>query len=182
MNSRIILLITPCLLNPAIGRGGSINGMGLDASTRTNCDIRPGLEGQGRFIYPVPFKCNLAVKDQILDQCYVVVHSSVQPTCGWQTCGSLSVVGEKPKYLNSSIYEYGIPTPAVPLASWGQCDSMGCLPKSPFPRQYLTVRQALERRKLGLKGDGLDVIASVPLSVLKSNSYLSCVYALEPFM
>lgn len=169
------------LLSPSLALAGAVSGLSSDSKARVNCDIRPGLEGDGRIVYPVPFKCDNTVKNQILDKCYIVVHSTVQQTCGWQTCGSVSIVGEKPKYIDKKIVEYGVATPATPAASWGKCDAAGCMPKSPFPRQYLTVRDALARRKLGFKGDGLDVLASVPLSVLKANHYLSCVHTLEPF-
>jgi len=72
------------------------------------------------------------------------------------------------------LIEYGIPFPAVKSDSWECGADNSCLPKAPYPRHYLTLKQALDLRNAPDGTDQAKVLTLVPDSVLQANPYVSC--------
>ncbi|NBX16790.1 MAG: hypothetical protein EBR09_05435 [Proteobacteria bacterium] len=170
-----IFLIFSAVLTVPSALAGSVSGSSSATGSsgkkpETNCDNRQ------RFI-----DCNLNVKNHILDKCFVVIHNFPQMDCTWQSCGYLSVIGEKPTFTPKTkgsetgvLTEYGLDTPVTLGKGWDVDSSGKVLPKRPFARHYMTVREAL---KLRSSPDGTEVaerLAKVKDSVLNANPYLSC--------
>lgn len=150
---------------------GAVNGKAVgENSGLSGCDIRS-----------TTIRCTPDERTRILDQCFVVVHKEKLGACTWQSCDYTSVVGQRPVFRSSApssnegvLKEYGLDSVASKTSEW-ECDRAGgCLPKFPFARHYLTVRQAIEIRKgsdtseVGLK------LKAVPLEVMNTNPYIRC--------
>ena len=155
---------------------GSNNGS-IAPSSGFSCDNRVDLR--------VGFQtwCTPANAALIRNQCFAVVHSSAAvQRCGWQGCGSLSLVGQKPKLVGNNVVEYGISTPhgfkSIPQ-SW-QMSGDSVLPQYPFPRTYLTIDQFLKvREQCGLPSsshhpDVVNLICSASKEQLEMSPYYVC--------
>ncbi|NBX17577.1 MAG: hypothetical protein EBR09_09450 [Proteobacteria bacterium] len=176
MDSRIIQTLLLVLVWPLSATAGSVGGARAGGSSLgLDCDKRE------RFI-----NCTELEKNHVLDKCYVVVHEQKRSDCTWQSCGFVSVVQKRPKVSGSELDEYGIKTNIsqyqsaggeVP-AGWNRNGSGFApgevTPKSPFPRHYLTVKEALALRKVPDGSAVSDKIKSIPQEVLDSNPYLEC--------
>lgn len=176
MDSRIMPALLLVLVSPLSAMAGSVGGARAGGSSLgLDCDKRE------RFI-----NCTELEKNHVLDKCYVVVHEQKRNDCTWQSCGFVSVVQKRPKVSGSELDEYGIKTNIsqyqsaggeVP-AGWNRNGSGFApgevTPKTPFPRHYLTVREALALRKVPDGTVVSDKIKGVPQEVLDSNPYLEC--------
>lgn len=170
MRGSLLFLFTSASLVSLSAHAGSVGDSRVSGgSLGMDCDQRQ------RFI-----NCTELMRSHILDRCYVVIHQTKRSDCTWQSCGHVSVVQKRPRMKGTKIEEYGIQTDvsSYSKSNW-ECNSSGfapgeCLPKFPFPRNYLSVRKALELRA---KPDGSEVsnkIAEVPQDVVDSNPYLEC--------
>jgi hypothetical protein len=168
---KILIVAVSAIWMPAFA--GSVGGSAAapQASGSTDCDRRT------RFI-----NCTETAKNHILDKCHVVIHRDKRTDCTWQSCGYMSVVQKSPSAVGRNLLEYGMTTSIdafvggsqnPPPASWG-CASGSCKPKSPYPRHYYTVREALALRSKSDGSEDATKIAEIPEQVLKSNPYLEC--------
>lgn len=168
-----VSIILIALMHPIAAHAGSVAGSESRSQTDgdTDCDIRRG-----------SFSCTSATKNWILDKCYVVVHKDKLEHCTWQSCEYLSIVGKNPSYEPSGgggagrMTEYGIShnVDTESQSAWECNTSNGCLPKSPFPRHYMTVKQALEIRNSSDSSEVAQKIKAVPAEVLSANRYVNC--------
>jgi hypothetical protein len=144
----LIKVFLACIpLSSNLAWGGSIAGEDITglSTAFSGCDVRRVLVESANVSF-----CTKAVQASIRDQCYVVVHAGVgerrkASECSWQGCESISFVGA-PAQLSSnqlSFIEYGIETPRndAPFARIGTTNNV--LPKSPYPRHYMTAGDAL---------------------------------------
>jgi len=159
------------LFKSGLAFAGSVNGKAVDGSAGlSGCDVRS-----------TTIKCTPEERTRILDQCYVVIHKEKLGACTWQSCDFTSVVGQKPIFRSSApssnegiLKEYGVESVASKTSEW-ECDRAGgCLPKFPFARHYVTVRQAIEIRKGSDTSDVALKLKSVPLEVMNTNPFIRC--------
>ena len=176
MNAFTIPALLVAVIFPSAAFAGSVGGARSgQTSLGIDCDRRE------RFI-----NCTELEKSHVLDKCYVVVHEQRRNDCTWQSCGFVSVVQKRPRLVNNEIDEYGIKTNISQYRSgsgslpddWRRNASgfapNEIVPKSPYPRHYLTVREALELRKTSDGSSAAERIRSVPQDVIDSNPYLEC--------
>lgn len=137
------VLLIPTMLLPGTATAGSNSGTSAAPLTGSSCDNRKTIDAN------FASWCTTPTAQIIKDKCVVVIHSSQIPNCGWQGCGFMSFVNERPTISGGMVNEYGISTPAgftgtVP-PSWEPAGS-SVMPKAPYPRHYLTVTQFLSER------------------------------------
>lgn len=170
-------------LYPPTALGGSNNGLSA-APVGFSCDSRQ------TFAKSFGSWCTNVNAQIIKNKCVVAVHVNAPiQNCGWQGCGFISFVNERPILTDAGIVlEYGIPTPSgvtqIPPA-W-EFQNGTVMPKAPFPRHYLTVDQfKAERAKCALmsvadrdaeiaKGSVLGKICGVSESTMSLNPYYLC--------
>ncbi|MEN9809756.1 MAG: hypothetical protein RLZZ488_1323 [Pseudomonadota bacterium] len=177
----LVLSLAP--LFPNIAEGGSNSGSSASSMTGMSCDNRKTIDSS------FASWCTTPTAEIIKNKCVVVIHAQQIQNCGWQGCGFVSFVNERPRLAGGSVNEYGIATPAgftgAPPASW-EANAALVMPKSPFPRHYLTVSQFIaERAKCAAltpqarsseiaSGTILGKICSVSPDTLNFNPYYYC--------
>lgn len=162
------LFCLSALLISAEGYGGSVGNSSSAVATSGsgyNCDERK------RFV-----ECTQELQNHILDKCFVVIHQEKRLDCTWQSCGVMSVIQKRPVLIGNEIEEYGIKTDVSTFDKTKlNCDSNNeCLPKSPFKRHYLSVREAFELRGGSDSSEIATKIKGVNQLVIDSNPYLQC--------
>lgn len=187
MNSirkRTTLLLSAGLVsiisNPA--SGGSNNGS-LQEAIGFSCDIRTTIAKS------FDAWCTNVNANLIKNKCVVAVHVSAPiENCGWQGCGHVSFVNDRPLLQNNNVIEYGISTPSGLTSVPPEWDFQNgtVMPKSPFPRHYLTVDQFVaEKEKCSklsrsaldaevAKGSALGKICSISDATMSLNPYYFC--------
>jgi hypothetical protein len=123
----------------------------------------------------------------------VIVRSPSDPvstSCDWQSCGPIAIVGGRPRINAGKVIEYGIgtqhPLAKNPPASWKLNPSTGeVLPKFPFPRNYLTLREFVSLRDNCIDGkastdDIQKTICPIDKQLFESNSYVACLKQKRP--
>jgi len=166
-------------LSASYAEAGSVGGKAASNQSTLDCDNRKN------FIL-----CSGSMPSHVLDKCYVVIHSTKREDCSWQSCGFVSVVGKSPEVNvgKRSVVEYGNSTKleekylesGLLPSSWtyekwdGGVKNSATLPKFPFPRHYMSVRQALELRNAPDGTDASSRLQQVPQEVIDSNPYLEC--------
>lgn len=149
-----------------------------------SCDNRKAIADKSFSSWCTSVNANI-----IKSKCVVVIHlNSPVENCGWQSCGHLSFVNERPKLLQNNVVEYGISTPSgvqTPPFTW-ELSNGTVMPKAPFPRHYLSVEQFVgERSKCATltpaiiaadakTGGVLAKICNVSKDVLDLNPYYFC--------
>ncbi len=180
--SGLLLMAGAYIFYGNIAKAGSNSGSSL-SSVGFSCDNRKSVASNFA-AWCTPVNANL-----IKNKCVVVVHvNSPIQNCGWQGCGYMSFVNERPLLQNNNVVEYGIASPSgvsnLP-AAW-EFSSGSVMPKAPFPRHYLTVDQfVMEREKCKTKsqavinneiaaGTVLGRICGVTPEVMSLNPYYFC--------
>ncbi|MEN9528508.1 MAG: hypothetical protein RI932_381 [Pseudomonadota bacterium] len=162
---------------------GAISGSNSQAAN-FNCDSRKAIVDKGFSSW-----CTSVNAKIIKNKCVVVIHlNSPVENCGWQGCGHLSFVNERPKLIQNNVVEYGISTPSgvtAPPFTW-EPNNGTVMPKAPFPRHYLSVDQFVgERSKCATltpailaadakSGGVLAKLCNVSKDVLDLNPYYFC--------
>lgn len=169
-----VLLLAPLFVYTS-AEAGSFNGS-LEQSSTVSCDFRHNLQTDFHSW------CSYSNAKLIKSSCYAVIHSDPIQRCGWQGCGFISFVGQKPTVSGSNVREYGISTPhgltSVP-ESW-QPAGGAVLPKAPFPRVYLTVEEFVTVKENCSKDHSFidptsaDRICSAEEKTLELNPYYFC--------
>ncbi|MEY3901401.1 MAG: hypothetical protein RL189_707 [Pseudomonadota bacterium] len=146
INSRMLRLALVLPLAPLVpnsAEAGSNSGTGTTSIGGMSCDNRKTIDSS------LASWCTTPTAEIIKNKCVVVIHASQIQNCGWQGCGFISFINERPTLASGSVNEYGISTPAgftgAPPASW-EANGALVMPKSPFPRHYLTVSQFISER------------------------------------
>jgi hypothetical protein len=180
--SGLLLMAGASLLYGNAAKAGSNSGSAL-STVGFSCDNRTSVAGN------FAGWCTTVNANLIKNKCVVVVHvNSPIQNCGWQGCGYMSFVNERPLLQNNNVVEYGIATPSgvsnLP-AAW-EFNSGSVMPKAPFPRHYLTVDQfVMEREKCKKQpqtvinneiaaGTVLGRICGVTPEVMSLNPYYFC--------
>ena len=178
MNAKIerIILMSSAFCMAALSlpvRAGSVS----DASaghTAAFCDRRISLAEA-----LAPAFCTKDNKEKILDQCFVVIHSAALKgrECSWQGCDMVSVVGEPAKLNGSNFVEYGV-SAKHNNAPYVRVDG-GVLPKFPFERHYMTLREALDVRKKQCRDTNLpagieEELCKPKNDLIKLNPFIGC--------
>ncbi len=181
--ARFALALCLPMLCSTSAEAGSNSGSSASTVIGMSCDNRRAIDGSfGAW-------CTTPTANIIRDKCVVVIHSNQIPNCGWQGCGFVSFVNERPSLVGNSVNEYGISTPSglisTPPISWEPANGK-VMPKSPFPRNYLTVSQFIqERSKCAAlspqarateiaSGSTLGKICGSSLEVMSLNPYYYC--------
>jgi hypothetical protein len=144
MLKKSFLLFPFVILVPSLqAYAGSVSGLQAQLQTGSSSSINCDQRVQA-------INCTDAEREFILDKCYVVLHKNKIPSPTWNSLDFISIVGSRPSYdpVTSSISEFGISAPIdknVHLNCTSD-DPKSCLPKHPFDRHYLTVREAFKIR------------------------------------
>jgi len=141
--SGLILMFGAFILCERTAKAGSNSGFS-QSPVGFSCDNRSNLTSS------FAAWCTVVNANLIKNKCVVVVHvNSPVANCGWQGCGFMSFVNERPLFQNNNVVEYGISTPSgvsnLP-ADW-EFNNGSVMPKAPFPRHYLTVDQFVAERQ-----------------------------------
>lgn len=180
----IAVLSYPVLLVQQQANAGSNNGS-IAQATGFSCDNRETL------LKNFDSWCTSVNAKIIQQKCLVVLHmKSPVENCGWQGCGNVSLVNDRPKLSGNDVVEYGIRTPRgvgnlPPDWNYNPADTT-ILPKSPFPRHYLTVTDfASQRAKCAqmtadarnqeiTSGSPLGRVCTLSVDVMSFNPYYFC--------
>lgn len=183
--SAIFTLAFAILMLPAqVGFAGSVTGLS-GTTVNINCDER---RSNGDTSW-----CTAAAAGQIYDRCLVIVRSDTDPlkqSCDWQSCGPVAFVGARPKRSGRNVVEYGLSTPsplaANPPSSWNlNRRTNEVLPKFPFPRNYMTIAEFVDRRSKCLAGQNStdevqQKLCPIAKQIFESNSYFACLKRHRP--
>ncbi|NBX17075.1 MAG: hypothetical protein EBR09_06895 [Proteobacteria bacterium] len=176
-----------CLVLSSKTYAGSVSGSQAQSQSGTsggiNCDQRVKA-----------ITCTAAEREHILDNCYVVLHKNRVPSPTWNSAEFISVVGSRPAYdpAASTITEFGLAAP-IDKNTQLNCtsdDPKSCLPKHPFDRHYMTVRDALKIRTEDPRinppfTDDFERVVKYPLQwasieiFLQANPYTACAKSSE---
>ena len=184
-NSAIFTIAFSILMPPAqVGFAGSVTGLS-GTSANINCDER---RSNGDTSW-----CTATAADQIYNRCLVIVRSDTDPlmqSCDWQSCGPIAFVGARPKRIGGYVVEYGLSTPyplvANPPSSWNlNASNNEVLPKFPFPRNYMTIAEFVDRRGKCLAGQNSTdevqkKLCPIDKQIFESNSYFACLKRHRP--
>lgn len=166
------------MLSAQVGHAGSVTGLS-NSSVVINCDER---RSNGDTSW-----CTAVAANQIYNRCLVIVRSDADPlirSCDWQSCGPVAFVGARPKRSGGNVVEYGLSTPsplaANPPSSWNlNTRTNEVLPKFPFPRNYMTIAEFVERRGMCLAGNNSTdqvqkKLCPIDRQFFHANSYFAC--------
>ena len=174
-NSFLILALLMFVSAPSPVFAGAIAGDEGESS----CDRRRLMSEDSNLGF-----CVSSERTRIGESCYIVVHSVPLSgrKCSWQGCGYLSLVGKPAKLtdMSSKFEEYGSKFPRNNASFAGASDGSGVLPKYPYPRHYLTVKEA-QQALSGCPGNPLSLPESVRAAIcnaetnmLRLNPYWHC--------
>lgn len=140
--TRLLVLTVLAALYSRAAIAGSNSGSAQE-SLGFSCDNR------ATFARSFESWCTNVNANIIKSKCVVAVNVKAPiENCGWQGCGFVSFVNERPTLLGNNVIEYGISTPrgVANIPPEWELQNGTVMPKAPFPRNYLTVSQFVAER------------------------------------